>query len=115
VTIFILFHKLNVEKTNFKENEGFVTFKFYWKNYKYHVSKKIYFIFIHVLRTQIWKYQNDGWCVSRSQIHERTISLRGLGIILRVLRLEVSVYNIYITNLLQKTFAQSEISKEKYS
>jgi hypothetical protein len=29
--------------------------------------------------------------VTRSQIHERTISLRFLGIILRVFRLEVSV------------------------
>ncbi len=35
---------------------------------------------------------------SRSLIHERTISLRFLGIILRVLRLEVSVYNVYIPN-----------------
>jgi hypothetical protein len=43
--------------------------------------------------------------VARSQIHERTISLRFLGIILRVLRLEVSVYNVYITNLVQTTFA----------
>jgi hypothetical protein len=32
--------------------------------------------------------------------------LRFLGIILRVLRLEVSVYNVYITNQLQTTFAQ---------
>jgi hypothetical protein len=36
--------------------------------------------------------------VSR-RIYESTISLRLLGIILRVLRLEVSVYNVYITNL----------------
>ncbi len=36
---------------------------------------------------------------SRSRIHERTILLRNLGIILRVLRLEVSVYNFYITNM----------------
>ncbi len=41
-----------------------------------------------------------------SRIHERTISLRFLGIILRVLRLEVSVYNVYITNQFQPTFAQ---------
>ncbi len=34
---------------------------------------------------------------SCSKIHERTISLRFLGIILRVLRLEVSVYNVYIS------------------
>ncbi len=39
------------------------------------------------------------------QIHERTISLRFLDIILRVLRLEVSVYNVNITNQFQTTFA----------
>jgi hypothetical protein len=37
---------------------------------------------------------------------KRTISLRFLGIILRVLRLEVSVYNVYITNSFQTTFAR---------
>jgi hypothetical protein len=42
----------------------------------------------------------------RSRIHERTISLRFLGIILRVLRLEVSVYNAYITNQFQTTFSR---------
>ncbi len=42
----------------------------------------------------------------RSRIHESTISLRFLGIILRVLILEVSVYNAYITNELQTTFAR---------
>jgi hypothetical protein len=36
--------------------------------------------------------------VDLKPIHERTISLTFLGIILRVLRLEVSVYNVYITN-----------------
>ncbi len=41
-----------------------------------------------------------------SRIHERTISLRFLGIILRVLRLEVSIYNVYITNQSQTTFAE---------
>jgi hypothetical protein len=34
----------------------------------------------------------------RSQIHECAISLRFLGAILKVLRLEVSVYNVYNTN-----------------
>jgi hypothetical protein len=34
--------------------------------------------------------------------------MRFLGIILRVLRLEVSVYNIYITNQFQPTFARGE-------
>ncbi len=41
-----------------------------------------------------------GYCVeTRSRIHVRTIRLRFLGIILRVLIVEVSVYNVYITNL----------------
>jgi hypothetical protein len=44
---------------------------------------------------------------SGSRIHEGTISLRRfLGIILRVLRLEVSVYNVNITNPFQTTFAK---------
>jgi hypothetical protein len=42
----------------------------------------------------------------RSRICERTISLRFLGIILRVLRLEVSEHNVCITNQFQTTFAQ---------
>ncbi len=42
----------------------------------------------------------------RSRIVERTISLRFLGIILRVLRLEVSVNNVYIKNQFQPTFAR---------
>ncbi len=49
-------------------------------------------------------YHNLGQLSSR--IHERTISLRFLGIILRVLRLEVSVYHVYITNQFQTTFAR---------
>ncbi len=48
-----------------------------------------------------WKDRESG-----SRIHERKILLRFLGIILRVLRLEVSVDNFYITNLFQATFAQ---------
>jgi hypothetical protein len=40
----------------------------------------------------------------RSRIHEHTVSLRFL--LLRVLRLEVSVYNVYIKNQFQTTFAQ---------
>ncbi len=43
---------------------------------------------------------------SRNRIHERTISLRFLGIILKVLRLEVSLYNVYITKQFQSFFAQ---------
>jgi hypothetical protein len=42
-----------------------------------------------------------------SRIHERTISLSLLDIILRALRLEVSVYYVYITNQFQTTFAVS--------
>ncbi len=44
--------------------------------------------------------------VSRSRIHECTILLRFLGIILRVFRPEVFVHNVYITNQFQTTFAQ---------
>ncbi len=40
-----------------------------------------------------------------SQIHERTLSMRFLGIILRFLRLEVSLYDVYITNQFQTNFA----------
>jgi hypothetical protein len=39
-----------------------------------------------------------------SRIHERSISV--LGVTLRVLKLEVSVNNTYITNQFQITFAQ---------
>jgi hypothetical protein len=41
-----------------------------------------------------------------ARIHESKISLRFLGIILRKLRLEVSVYNENITNQFQTTSAQ---------
>jgi hypothetical protein len=41
-----------------------------------------------------------------SRIHDRTISLRFLAIILKVLRLEVSVYNVYITTHFHTTFVQ---------
>jgi hypothetical protein len=40
----------------------------------------------------------DKGHLSRNRIHERTISLRFPGIILRVLRLEACDYNVYITN-----------------
>jgi len=42
---------------------------------------------------------------ARARIHKLTILLRFLGTILRILRLEVSVYNVYITNQYQTTFA----------
>jgi hypothetical protein len=44
--------------------------------------------------------------LARSRIHERAISLRFQGKILRELRLEVSAYNVYITNQFQTNFAQ---------
>ncbi len=44
--------------------------------------------------------------ISRDCIRERKISLKVLGIILRALRLEVSVYNVYITNKFQPTFSR---------
>jgi hypothetical protein len=43
--------------------------------------------------------------MSRSRIHECPISLRCMGIILRVIRFEVSFYYVYITNPFQTTFA----------
>jgi hypothetical protein len=43
---------------------------------------------------------------SSSRIHERTILLWFLNTSLKVLRLEVSVYNVYITNQLKTTFVQ---------
>ncbi len=39
-----------------------------------------------------------------SRIHERTILLRFVGMILWVLRFEVSVYSVYITDQFQTTF-----------
>ncbi len=44
--------------------------------------------------------------LARSRIHEHTISLMFLGIILRVLRLAISVYNVYITNRSLTNFAR---------
>jgi hypothetical protein len=43
--------------------------------------------------------------VSWSRIYERIISLRFLGIILRIIILEVSVNNVYIKNQFQTTYA----------
>jgi len=44
----------------------------------------------------------------KPKIRERTISLRFLGIILGVLRLEVSVYYVYIAKQFQTTFVGGE-------
>jgi hypothetical protein len=41
----------------------------------------------------------------RSRIHERTISLWVVGIVLRVFRLEVSVHNVPISKKFRTTFA----------
>jgi hypothetical protein len=43
---------------------------------------------------------------TETEFIERTVSLRFLGIILSALRLEVSVYNVYITNPFESTFAR---------
>jgi hypothetical protein len=40
-----------------------------------------------------------------SRIYERTISSRFLGKILRVLRVKLSLYNVYIKNQFETTFA----------
>ncbi len=53
-----------------------------------------------------WGIIPVGSSVSWSRIHEHIILLRFLGITLRVLRLEVSVYNVYLTNQFQTTFSQ---------
>jgi hypothetical protein len=51
---------------------------------------------------------------SRSQITEHTILLRFLGIILRVLRPEVSIFNVYIKTQFQTNFAQKGGGGEKF-
>jgi hypothetical protein len=56
--------------------------------------------------------ENNGY-KGRSRIHEHTISLRFLGKILRVLRLEISVYNVYIANQFQTTFARRAVGGVK--
>jgi hypothetical protein len=67
-----------------------------------------YWFQIHGLRilTSYWLERLFSVHMHLSQIHERAISLTFLGIILRVLILEVSVYNVYITNQFQTTSAQ---------
>ncbi len=51
--------------------------------------------------------------LSRCRIHERTISFRFLGIILRVLRLEVSIYNVYITNQFQTLLFKATVNSKE--
>jgi hypothetical protein len=59
---------------------------------------------------KIWPRGFELSC-SWSKIHERSISLRLLGINLRVLRLQFSVYNVYITNQFQTTVAGGGVIK----
>ncbi len=86
-----------------------VWFKFFWPIYSHKSSP------LKKYSMNIWKYKcrpartNRKFCKIKfyalfvsdlispnlSRIHERTISLRFLGIILRVLRIEVSVYTHY--------------------
>jgi hypothetical protein len=49
---------------------------------------------------------SDIFSLYRRRIRESEISWSFLGIILKVLRLEVSVYNVFITNQFQTTFAR---------
>ncbi len=58
------------------------------------------------------------WCMLYwSRIHERAVSLRFLGIILRFFRLEVCIYSLNIAEQFQTTFAQgrrgSKICKKR--
>jgi hypothetical protein len=57
-----------------------------------------FFIAIHRAGWDSFLYVFERVPDTRSRIHERTTSLRFLGIILRVLKLEVSVYNVYFSN-----------------
>ena len=57
---------------------------------------------LHPEQFYVKKHSRSHLCWS--WIHERTMSLRFLGLILRVLRLEVFVYNVCITNQFQATF-----------
>ncbi len=56
----------------------------------------------------IWRTfrRDSNFSPAWSRIHECTFLLRFLGIILKVFRLEVFVYNVHITNQFQTTFAQ---------
>ncbi len=55
----------------------------------------------YILYMYVWQYKS--WI----RIHKRTISLGFFGIILKVW-LKVCVYNVYITNQFQTTFARGE-------
>ncbi len=95
-----VFHYVPVDVIDFTTICRLKIFSFWLKQY--------YGVFCMVscdLRQTLWSWaelQNVYW----SQIHERTILLRFLGIILTVFRLEVSVFNVYITNQFHTTFAR---------
>ncbi len=55
----------------------------------------------HIYNVQNWR-----------RIHERTISLWFLGIILRVLRLEISVYIVYVTNKVSNHTTSEECERK---
>jgi hypothetical protein len=65
------------------------------------------FVSLLVLRIRATgRVSSKHWNLSGTRIHGCTISLRFLGIIMIVLRLEVFVHNVYITNQFQTSFAQ---------
>jgi hypothetical protein len=66
-----------------------------------HQPQHIFYFFKFKLEFPIGVQRSDAPNTKIPQI-----SLRFLSIILRVLRFEVSVYNVYITNQFQTTFAQ---------
>ncbi len=69
---------------------------FYYSSRQISSGNRIFFI-SNKLRGN-FQYTKQCTCLQfsldRSRIHEHTVSLRFLGIILRVLRLEVSVFNV---------------------
>ena len=79
----------------------YCTYAHYFKGLAAPWHSLIYFFFHSYIYSIAHSYS-----FSRSRNLERTISLRFLGIILRVLRLKVFVYNVDITNQFQTTFAQ---------
>ncbi len=64
---------------------------------------RVKIVYIYELRFVLLEPPHPAF---RSRIHESKISLRFLGIILRVLRVEVSVYNVYVTNQFLTHFEQ---------
>jgi hypothetical protein len=63
-------------------------------------------VVVDLTKKNIFKDKPSAIGKIRRRIHERTVSLRFRGKILRVLRLEISVCNAYIANQFQTTFAR---------